>query len=236
MKNAKWTRDEIIIALDFYHKNYPSIPDGSSDKIQELSNTIRKLQIILDGDINQTFRNTNGVYMKLMNFHHFNPNHSGDGLGRGSKLDKEIFKEFENDLELLSQISNSIIENLNSNESFEIIDDDGEIEYSAREGKLLTRLHRYRERDSKVTKKKKDKVLLEEGKLECEGCGFNFKKKYGLHGDGFIECHHTKPLSEIVYSQKTKLSDLSLVCSNCHRMIHRHRPWLTMEQLRGLLE
>ena len=109
MKNAKWTRDEIIIALDFYHKNYPSIPDGSSDKIQELSNTIRKLQIILDGDINQTFRNTNGVYMKLMNFHHLNPNHFGKGLHVASKLDAEIFKEFENKLEKLKKISEEII-------------------------------------------------------------------------------------------------------------------------------
>jgi 5-methylcytosine-specific restriction protein A len=29
---------------------------------------------------------------------------------------------------------------------------------------------------------------------------------------------------------------LELVCSNCHRMIHRRRPWLTIEQLRSILK
>ena len=37
--------------------------------------------------------------MKLMNFHHFNPNHPGEGLSRGSKQDEEVFLEFQNDLE-----------------------------------------------------------------------------------------------------------------------------------------
>ncbi|MBN4084034.1 HNH endonuclease [bacterium AH-315-A03] len=32
----------------------------------------------------------------------------------------------------------------------------------------------------------------------------------------------------------TRLSDLALVCSNCHRMIHRRSPWPTPIEL-GLL-
>jgi len=59
--------------------------------------------------------------------------------------------------------------------------------------------------------------------------------EYGDHGDGFIECHHTKPVSELQVGEKTKLSDLALVCSNCHRMIHRKRPWLSVDGIRTLL-
>ncbi len=33
--------------------------------------------------------------------------------------------------------------------------------------------------------------------------------------------------------QTSKLEDLVLVCSNCHRMIHRKRPWLSATELRG---
>ncbi|MEU6849010.1 HNH endonuclease [Actinacidiphila alni] len=33
----------------------------------------------------------------------------------------------------------------------------------------------------------------------------------------------------------TKLSDLALICSNCHRMIHRSAPWPTPTELRALL-
>ena len=35
----------------------------------------------------------NGVYMKLMNFHHINPEYSGKGLESVSQLDREIFEE-----------------------------------------------------------------------------------------------------------------------------------------------
>ena len=36
-------------------------------------------------------------------------------------------------------------------------------------------------------------------------------------------------------NQKTRLNDLSLLCSNCHKMIHRKSPWLTIEQLKKIL-
>jgi putative restriction endonuclease len=30
----------------------------------------------------------------------------------------------------------------------------------------------------------------------------------------------------------TRLEDLALLCANCHRMIHRASPWLSVEELR----
>ena len=51
--------------------------------------------------------------MKLMNFHHLNPNHFGKGLHASSKLDAEIFKEFEDNLTNLYSLSNKIIKSLN---------------------------------------------------------------------------------------------------------------------------
>jgi 5-methylcytosine-specific restriction protein A len=172
--------------------------------------------------------------MKLMNFHHFNPNHPGEGLSRGSKQDEEVFLEFQNDLDNLNNISNLIIKHLESDEPIEVPDLDDD-EFESQEGKLLTKVHRSRERNRTIIKKKKDKVLKETGRLQCEGCGFDFSETYGKHGQGFIECHHLKPVSEIVSGEKTKLNDLSLVCSNCHRMIHHQKPWLSIEQLKSIL-
>jgi HNH endonuclease len=57
----------------------------------------------------------------------------------------------------------------------------------------------------------------------------------GERGAGFIECHHTKPPSQLQNGQKTKIGDLKLLCSNCHRMVHARRPWLTIEELRAIL-
>ena len=35
--------------------------------------------------------------------------------------------------------------------------------------------------------------------------------------------------------ETTKLKDVALLCSNCHRIVHRRRPWLRMKQLSRLL-
>lgn len=54
-----------------------------------------------------------------------------------------------------------------------------------------------------------------------EACGFEFEKTYGEIGKGYIECHHLIPLSNFKVNKETKLEGLALLCSNCHRMIHR---------------
>jgi len=96
--------------------------------------------------------------------------------------------------------------------------------------------HKSLERNPTIIKKKKQQVLKQKKCLECEICGFDFVKIYGEKlGDGFIECHHTNPLSDSGET-KTKLSDLILVCSNCHKMIHRRRPWITPAELKSIME
>jgi predicted HNH restriction endonuclease len=66
-------------------------------------------------------------------------------------------------------------------------------------------------------------------------CAFDFAATYGPLGEGYIECHHTMPLSELASAKRTRVQDVALVCSNCHRMIHRRRPWLGIAQLGALL-
>jgi 5-methylcytosine-specific restriction enzyme A len=89
-----------------------------------------------------------------------------------------------------------------------------------------------RERDHKIIKEKKKQVLKIFGELKCEACDFDFNKTYGLT---FIDCHHNEPL-EYVGECRTSLKDLSILCANCHRAIHRLHPWLTVEELRRLLK
>ncbi|MHB8132553.1 MAG: HNH endonuclease [Mobilitalea sp.] len=63
------------------------------------------------------------------------------------------------------------------------------------EGRILYREHRCRERNKKLVEKAKENASLN-GQLECVICGFNFFRYYGEIGKGFIECHHTVPVSE----------------------------------------
>ena len=103
------------------------------------------------------------------------------------------------------------------------------------EGKLVERKHKSRERNQALVAAAKDVFLKNNEKLHCEICGFDFETKYGIRGRGYIEAHHTIPVSDMEPGQKTRLEDIALVCSNCHRMLHRSRPWLEMEQLRKLV-
>lgn len=68
---------------------------------------------------------------------------------------------------------------------------------------------------------------------KCQVCGFDFKDKYGEIGEGFIEVHHKKPISEIGASYEVDhINDLIPVCSNCHSMLHRIRKQtLSIEEL-----
>ncbi len=103
------------------------------------------------------------------------------------------------------------------------------------EGKEKYRIHRSKERNQKLIALKKQKSLLQNPNMPCEICTFSFKQKYGEIGDKFIETHHIYPISELTEEVKTNLDDLILVCSNCHKMMHRKRPWLTVEEIKKIL-
>jgi predicted HNH restriction endonuclease len=113
--------------------------------------------------------------------------------------------------------------------------DGGDTEFP--EGKKYEVRHKRRERNPKLVAKAKAQFKVRFGRLFCEACDFDFAAKYGNAGDGFIEVHHDKiPVSELKPNAKTKVSDLALVCSNCHRILHRRRPWLTVQALRRLIK
>lgn len=104
------------------------------------------------------------------------------------------------------------------------------------EGKKKLRTHICRERNYKVIKEAKDRYKDKHGKLICQICTFDFEEKYGEIGTDFIEGHHTIPVSELNDGDKTKVEDIVLVFSNCHKILHRKRPWLKPEELKNLLK
>ncbi|MGE5363424.1 MAG: MrcB family domain-containing protein [Bacteroidota bacterium] len=83
-----------------------------------------------------------------------------------------------------------------------------------------TRLHKRIERNRKLIQKvKKQKGYI------CEACGFNFEEKYGDIGKKFIEAHHLTPL-HMIQEETVQLDpqkDFAVLCSNCHRMVHRSK-------------
>ena len=104
------------------------------------------------------------------------------------------------------------------------------------EGRLKLRTHLYRERNPHVIREAKQRFKQLHGRLICQICEFDFKKHYGDIGEDFIEAHHTTPVSDMEEGAITKPEDIALLCSNCHSMVHRKRPWLTMEHLKEVLK
>lgn len=104
------------------------------------------------------------------------------------------------------------------------------------EGKVVERTHKFRERNSKVVQIAKDNFKKKNGKLFCQICNFDFEDTYGSIGKDFIEGHHTIAVSEMRTDHKTKPEDIAMLCSNCHKMVHTKRPWLTMANIKKLLK
>ncbi|MGL5027707.1 MAG: HNH endonuclease [Shewanella oncorhynchi] len=101
----------------------------------------------------------------------------------------------------------------------------------AYEGNSRLVSHLKRERNHKIVELKKQDTLNTLGRLRCEVCYFDFEKVYGKHGAGFCEVHHLLPLHKADGIVKTALDDLAIICSNCHRIIHRIEPMPSIQEL-----
>jgi hypothetical protein len=106
---------------------------------------------------------------------------------------------------------------------------------SKREGGRRLRTHLVIERDRTLVKWKKADVQTRTGRLVCEACDFDFAKRYPSLGSGFCEVHHREGLAARGNARNTPLADLAILCSNCHRMIHRTKPMLTVSAFRDLI-
>jgi hypothetical protein len=71
---------------------------------------------------------------------------------------------------------------------------------------------------------------------KCSTCGLEFEQMYGVLGKGFIHVHHIVEIAKIGKAYKVDpKKDLRPVCPNCHAMLHRAEPALTIERLQALL-
>ena len=79
-KNPKWEYSELVLALELYMLHRPNPPGKSSRDVKILSNLLRLNGLSDKLSLNKTFRNTNGVAMKLQNFRRFDEMFNGMSL------------------------------------------------------------------------------------------------------------------------------------------------------------
>ncbi|MGV0734346.1 HNH endonuclease [Mycolicibacter sinensis] len=234
-RSPPWVRDEVILACDLVAQNGWQYLTADDPRVGELSTMLQQLPFHPIELRSDTFRNANGVARKTVDIATHHPDYTGAGT-KGGAVDKEVLLEFLADPagmhEIADALRHAIATDAGVEQLFTPVDDEDE---EAKEGRLLQRQHFVRERDKKLRTKKIAAFLKTHPRVHCEVCGFDFEATYGERGREYTEVHHVLPLhasGEI----KTKLSDLILLCANCHRMIHRHSPWLTPDELRELLE
>ena len=169
---------------------------------------------------------------------------SNEGLGWSYKLATIFYKkydsknlpenqELEKDLKTLINFYNDLL--IEDSVLTEDTDFTGFTD-GVEEGKLILKQHYIRERNPRIIKEAKNRKLLAKGELRCEVCRFCFGEKYGKRGKDYIEGHHEKKaVSEMLPGDKTSIEDIVLVCSNCHRMIHKKMPWLSVDELKKIV-
>jgi 5-methylcytosine-specific restriction protein A len=238
-RNPPWTRDELILALDLYMRHRGSPPGRTHPEVLDLSNYLNTLGHNLGRQEFKDYRNPDGVALKLMNFRRLDPEYTSTGkvgMTHGNKDEKEVWKLFADDPVRLRGVADAIKGAVAAGGPDEDGESDADGDTDAVEGRILTRLHRSRERNRKLVLSKKAKMKKLYGRLTCEACTFDFEARYGDRGQDFIECHHTKPVYMLKPGDRTHLDDLRLLCSNCHRMVHVRQPWLDVQELRNILK
>jgi hypothetical protein len=108
-RNPAWSRDELIMALELYLRFRQSLPPASSAEVADLSVFLGKMS---EENIDEpTYRNANGVYMKMMNFMRFDPEYASEGrvgLVRGNKEEEGVWEQFSADPKALAAAAAAI--------------------------------------------------------------------------------------------------------------------------------
>ena len=228
-----WSRDEIILACELVRQNNWRALDDDDPRIVDLSRLLNMSPQHPAALRDPKFRNSNGVARKTSNIATRHPEYTGKPT-RGNHLDGEVIAEFLANPAGMSRIAAEIRSTIERDDvDARAVGLAYAFEDEAPEGQILMARHIRRERSARLRNRKIDSVRAEGGCIACEVCSFDFAITYGDRGRGYIEVHHTLPL-HASGEVRTRLQDLALLCSNCHRMIHRGRPWLTPDELRAL--
>lgn len=89
----------------------------------------------------------------------------------------------------------------------------------AKEGEIYRKEINFRKRNMSLILQKKNF-----SDYRCEHCNMKFDEVYGDIGREFIIAHHRRPIASKKEHSKITLDDISLVCANCHAMLHRKDP------------
>src|SRR5713226_9829075 len=91
-RNPPWNYDELVLAMDLYVRR--GLPYAADPEVIELSGLLNRLRLDEDEGSSHTFRNPNGVHLKLCNFRA--KDQPGHGMAHGNHLEHDVWDRFAN--------------------------------------------------------------------------------------------------------------------------------------------
>ena len=106
------------------------------------------------------------------------------------------------------------------------------VEFSAQEGALKEQKRLTQGRNRTL----RDKAL-QQAMGRCAACGRDYSKVLDGAGKRVLEVHHRRQLSLRETPELTRVTDLAVVCANCHRLLHVNQAkTLKVEELKRRLK
>jgi 5-methylcytosine-specific restriction protein A len=212
--NPNWSRDETILALNLYFECARDVPDASDARVVRVSEILRQLPLHITTKRTETFRNPDGVAFKLQNLHNVA---TGKGLKHVAEMDREVWSDFGAHPEIVKGLAEAIVKGARQLEASEVSEDESDVVFI--EGRVLTRIHKLRERAPGLRKRLLE-TRLSRGAAVCDMCSRRSAAQDQRIADACFEVHHVVPLSAAT-ERTTRLADLALLCASCHRILHR---------------
>jgi len=217
-----WLPDELTLMGDAMRLNGWNAIRANTPAARDLSSLLSRGQLHPQRTFPPDFRSQNSIQRKSYDLYSASETYEGTRT-RGGRLARGLYDKFRADEDALAERAEAIRRILSTLPDRSVLQETAEEPdevIAAHEGGIVEVLVRRRERDRSLRKAKIKQVLAGGRAIACEACGFDFAATYGTRGKDYIEVHHVRPL-HVTGPTATQLSDLALVCANCHRMCHR---------------
>ena len=196
-RNQKWSREEIILALDVYMRF--GLIGEQHPELQKLSNTLRDRKELTTVEVPSKYRNINGVKMKLANLASLDPGYEGVGLKSGGKLEEEIWNEFVGDQERLSIIASQL--RSNPNKSSRLSDDNRSVRVTDVEQVHTPEYSVIGSSDEKIATRREQKMVLAFSDY-LSSKGHVVKQHVYGNGQSAMRCDLFDETSNVLYEAK----------------------------------
>ena len=113
--NPTWSREEVILALDLYHRLDGKVPDVKHPEVAALAALLANLAILSENKEGHAGRSKASIIFKLSNLRSLDPKQKARnllGFPNVGKIDKAVWKEFDGKIKQLRQEALKIVEKI----------------------------------------------------------------------------------------------------------------------------